>query len=161
MTREEKIAKAQRLRDKGLKLREIAEVMGLSGPRTAWRLVNPERDREQNRARNDKKRAWEAAQPRGVCQDCGAETGLAAFRGTKRCFVCHVFSEAERVEVRAHKIEEWWSEGLTLLEIADKLGWSKGHVSMEMHRLREQGYELPYRHQHHKNLPRFPEQAAA
>jgi transposase len=74
----------------------------------------------------------------------------------ERCKDCWAWREAGRVDARARKIEGWWAGGLTLREIADRLGWTKGHISHEIHRLREKGYSLPYR-----AGAKFPEQVAA
>jgi hypothetical protein len=163
MTREQKIARAQRLRDEGLLLREIAEEMGLSGTRAAWRLVNPERVHEQELARNAYKRQWEKEAPRGNCEDCGDELGIdSARRGHRTCRTCYELRRAEVVDERARRIVEWWAEGLTLKEIATKLGWTLGHIAQEFDRLREKGYDLPYRYRTGvRNATKFPDQVAA
>jgi hypothetical protein len=49
------------------------------------------------------------------------------------------------VRKRAARIEGWWRKGLTMAQIAEKLGWSTDQLSMEFFRLRKAGHDLPYR----------------
>lgn len=39
-----------------------------------------------------------------------------------------------------------WADGAPLREIRELLGWTQGHLSVEMDRMRRQGYDLPYRY---------------
>lgn len=92
---------------------------------------------------------------RAVCTRCGSSCGArtawsnaaeAYGRRSGLCGSCRAVVEAERVAERARQIEAWWSDGLTLREIAERLGWSIGHLKVELFRLREDGYDLPYRY---------------
>lgn len=80
MTREQKIAKAQELRDRGLTYKAIGERLGVS--RTCvWKYLNPIREREISRRSNLKrspaKRAWER-ENRAECPGCGGVLGAGS-----------------------------------------------------------------------------------
>lgn len=85
--REQRVVEAQRLRDSGLKRREIAERMGVS-PRTVsdW-LWDP--DGSRLRARKDSYR--------GTCEECGGPTDGGRGRGMapKVSTACRKWTEAE------------------------------------------------------------------
>jgi DNA-binding CsgD family transcriptional regulator len=130
-------AEAKRLRAEGLMLKEIAERLGR--PRSTVHAAVT----DINARRRAYKRSWDRENYRGTCERCG---GLTAHRHRGRlCRACEDQRRAEPVHARAERIVAWWAEGLTLAEIGARLGWSKGHLSMEMHRLRAKGYDLPYR----------------
>lgn len=160
MTRAEKVATARQMREGGALLREIADRFGVSTSTVdAW--LN---DQDGSKARARK------ARYRGVCEDCGAPTsgtrsGLDhAPRWCKACGVEHGKEIQRRVLAARHAerdrlIEAWWNEGLSRREIADRLGWTFGHVQVEVCRLRERGYSLPYRYA--LRHPKHPEQVAA
>ena len=98
---------------------------------------------------------------RGVCEDCGMPTasrsGWPSERRSNRwCSPCYRQRELKRTAQRGHQIEEWWAEGRSLREIADRLGWSKGQLSVQMDRLRAKGFDLPYRRRGVKNGTKFP-----
>lgn len=47
----------------------------------------------------------------------------------------------------ARQVEQWWQEGVPGPEIKRRLGWSEtSQVTVLIHRLREEGYDLPYRY---------------
>lgn len=157
MTREQKIAKARKLRAQRLTYSEIADRLGVplstvhrwinperTAPYRNGRAVDPERARLVDRIYNRTHRA--------ECPSCGGEMDRGTGRKGGICATCR----ADEVDRRARQIERWWAEGLTLNEIADALGWSAGHVKHEFHLLREKGYDLPYRYSLSKS--RFPEQ---
>jgi len=130
-------AEAKQLRAEGLMYREIAERLG--------RPLSTVQDAVTggNARRRAAKRAWEREHYRGTCERCGGLTGKR--HREHLCWSCWIAQEQERVHPRAEQIVAWWAEGLALAEIRERLGWSKGHLSMEMHRLRAKGYDLPYR----------------
>lgn len=39
-----------------------------------------------------------------------------------------------------------WNAGAPITEICARLSWSRGHLSVEMDRMRREGYALPYRY---------------
>jgi hypothetical protein len=46
-----------------------------------------------------------------------------------------------------------------MMEIAQRLGWTQGHISYEIDALRAAGYDLPYRYGPGKrNGTKYPEQ---
>lgn len=169
MTREQKVAEAKRLRSEGLIYREIGERLGVSLT-VVYRWLNPisaEKRRISDRAYRERNRAKRRAYDRqykrthkAECPQCGGKMDRSTARRGGLCLPCH----EDRVDSRARQIERWWGEGLKLKEIAAKLGWSEGHLSVEMHKLREKGYDLPYRRAVHNTpdrKPRYPEQVAA
>lgn len=164
VTREQKIATARKLRESGLTYREIGERFGV-GHACVWKWLHPdvvaESNRRDNQRRAPQKRAY-AQSKRAACEDCGtplsAGSSWPSRRRTGKCRTCWELDEAERIEPRRRQIEEWWAEGLSLRAIAERLGWSRDHLSVEIHRMREAGYAVPYRN---RGYDRFPDQVAA
>lgn len=159
LSREQKIEKARELREQGATYREIGEKFSVSTSaiyrwlnpeRTAsyrsGRACNPERARKLDREYNRRHR--------GECPQCGGEMARKTARVGGKCRACHE-DEADR---RARQIQQWWAEGLGQRQIAKRLGWSINHLSVEKHRLREAGYNLPYRY---KSGRRFTDQVQA
>jgi hypothetical protein len=112
---------------------------------------------------NCRKRACEDRH-RASCVDCGERLHAGSAwpsddRLNRRCRECHLEKLYLDHRWRDKLIEEWWNEGLSMPEICDRLGWSVGHFAMEMNRLREAGYNLPYRYR--LSDPRHPEQVSA
>jgi transposase len=148
MTRAERAAEAAELRARGLLYREIAERMGISISYAQDLISDPDGSRV--RARKDSYR--------GACEICGKATDGSAGRGAaprfcNRCSAAHhpaKLAQYERahapIQARDRQLEKWWAEGLTRREIAARLGWSEGHVNVEIHRARERGAHLPYRY---------------
>jgi transposase len=165
LSREQKIEKARELRAAGWKYRQIADRLGISTS-TAYAWVNPERvaPYRNGRAIDPKRtRAYDreySRTHRAACPQCGGEMSRTTERSGGKCAACH----ADDLDRRRRQIEGWWSAGLPMPEIAANLGWQRSHLSVEMHRMREQGYSLPYRRAVHNTAdgkPRFPEQVAA
>jgi transposase len=165
MTREQKIAKARALLAAGRTFGDVAAAIGVSKRTVRRWLVPGEAERDRQRAR-----AWKArnrshlrdynlrydAEHGPPCSQCGQRRNSR--RRGPLCEGCI----KDGIDHRARQIEQWWAEGLKLKEIAERLGWSVGHVSMEMDRLRAKGYALPYRRRTgSKNATKFPEQAVA
>jgi transposase len=156
VTRDQKIASARELREQGFYYREIGERYGVSFS-TVYRWLHPERAKEFRHRNREALRAYDREYNRthrAECPSCGGEMDRETGRGGGICAGCR----ADEVDRRAAKIERWWADGLTLKEIAQQLDWSEGHISNELHRLREKGYDLPYRH---RGFDRFPDQAPA
>ncbi len=108
-----------------------------------WRALNPDAARSQERLRRDEKREWHREHYWRPCPGCGQR--MDGHPQVKRCRNCeHPARHAVRA-ARGQRIEEWWAQGLSMLDIAARLGWSKGGVSGEMHRLRRLGFNLPRR----------------
>lgn len=128
MTRPERVAKAQRLRAEGKTYREIGERLGICTT-TAYAYLNPAK-------RGQWGRKW-YRRHLIECPQCGGKMHPKS----SLCAECR----SEDVHRRALQIEEWWAEGLTCPEIMQRLGWSKGHISIEINRLRNCGYNPPYR----------------
>ena len=134
---------------------------------TAFRWVNPDAQkaslaysraykdahREQVRAQNRAYRATHKAE----CPQCGGEMLRETAHRGGVCKPCH----QDEADAKAREVERLWAAGLSHPEICARLGWSKGHLGAEIHRLRSLGYDLPYRRPRLKQAPRFPEQVAA
>lgn len=95
------------------------------------------------------------AQYAGACLDCGKPTSGHAGRAgaPARCQTCGARRSSEasaiakraKAEPRYRLIEELWNQGLTMPEIGLQLGVSRGYLSGAMFRMRQRGYNLPYR----------------
>lgn len=151
LPRAQKAEIAKQLRARGLTHREIGERLGYTSS-AITKLLNPDAAREWNRRQEQRperkaaKRRWEVEHDRPPCSRCGAPMGVGAHRYERdTCRTCYDRDRAAKVAARAERIVAWWDEGLSLQEIADCLGWSRGQVGVEMHRLRRRGYDLPYR----------------
>jgi len=150
-------ARAQALRAEGLAYPEIGERMGESKQK-AWQRCNRERTNEQTRAYKDRNReairaygrAYEEAN-RHPCQQCGQLIG----RHRTTCMAC-ISAERDR---KLRRLVRLWADGVTLPEIQAEMGWTKGHLAVEMDRARADGYDLPYRHKKRAGH-KFPEQVA-
>jgi len=131
-------AEAKRLRAEGLMPKEVSARLG--------RPLSTVQDAVTGQAarRRAFKQAWEREHYKGTCERCGGATGKR--RRVRLCWPCWVAQRREPVHARAERIVAWWTEGLTYPEIGERLGWSKDHVSVEMHRLRAKGYDLPFRY---------------
>lgn len=143
-------AEARRLAAQGMRPAQIALALDRS-PSAVSKALNPERAREywmrenNKPGRNAQKRAIDNAH-RSACINCGGLLAPASeWRGYKRCKDCHLIHQRAAHRERDLQIVAWWAEGLTMREICARLGWSKGHLSCEIHRLRARGYSLPHR----------------
>jgi hypothetical protein len=84
---------------------------------------------------------------RANCVDCGVSLGIrSGWNNAKRCRDCEGTRRLDAVDERAKQIVAWWREGRKGREIADEFGWPVNRFSVEMVRLRELGYDLPYRY---------------
>jgi transposase len=166
MTREEKIAEARRMRASGALLREIADRLGC-GKTTALRWTSEyQADRDRLAARAWKRRNHEGViaygragggKHRYTCPKCGhvGPLGSAHADGTpiydgSSCRGCK--------DIRREEIVRRWAEGWTTKAIAESLGITLGFMKVEMVRMREEGYDLPYRHVYAQ--PKHPELVA-
>lgn len=127
---------------------EIARRFGISKTRT-WNAINPERVRIHNRARRAYKREWDRAKRRseagrGHCEECGGLMGIDAKRkGFRVCMGC----KRRTARLRRERIVNQWNRGVPVREIAAELGSTEKSIAVEIVRLRNLGYDLPYRHQ--------------
>lgn len=141
MTRDEKITRALALRARGMPYRAIADEVGVSYP-TAYRWLNPDyaamdrakakrwkdNHREVNRAR-DRARDHALRHP---CPTCGSPTSL------DQCRSCRQMARCERIAAL-------WRGGASLRGIAAELNTTPGSISVEMARMRADGWSLPRR----------------
>jgi transposase len=143
-----KMTRARALRAKGLTYAEIGTKLGVS-TNTAYRWLNPgkaERDRQRARAWKARNRehlhSYDAAYAAANARTCGTCGGPMHYKtiGT----ACATCTQARRHE-RALAIERMWRDGLTVYEIADRVGWTKDRLGIEMANLRADGYDLPHR----------------
>lgn len=149
-------AEAQRLRAKGLTYREVGERMGETTTQ-AWKRCNRDRENAHSRSyrlRNRTRlraynRAYNEAHRR-PCEQCGQPVPRENKTGI--CAAC-ISDECDR---KRRKLVRLWAEGQTFPEIQAEMGWSRIHLSAEMSRAREAGYDLPYRRP--PRNPAFPEQ---
>lgn len=160
-------AQAQTLRAEGLTYREIGERMG-EDTKKAWRRCNRERDRDHGRAYKarhaERIRAVDKARRqvnRATCPKCGYLYGEGTTRNDGTPIGIDFSNCRGCKEKRRQQIQSLWCEGLTLREIAERLGTTKGCVGVEINRMRADGVDVPYRNRHLTTEPVFPEQVAA
>lgn len=150
MTRDEEREEAKRLLDEGLTLQEVAERLGYRNHASAWRLLHPAEAKadtaRDNARRRDAKRAWENEHDRGTCP-CGTPLVVGSRRrGTKVCRECHDEMVAVGTAMKRERIAELWAQGLKLREIAAVLGTTQHTITVDMTRMRRDGWDLPRRH---------------
>lgn len=137
----------------GVSTAEIARRLDVV-PSTVWKWLHPDRTREFNRrdAARPERRASHAAwvlmareDPERVkmCSSCGGRTGSFVW-ASEQADVCATCRGSRR-EARWRLIAMWWGEGLTYREIGERLGWTTASAGMEVHRMREAGWNLPRR----------------
>lgn len=168
MRREIKIERARKLREEGWLYKDIAKRFGVSvttvcewctGRVSAWKQENADRVREQNLARNEAKREWEAAQV-ADCPQCGQPMGVGSAlpsrqRQSGKCREC-LRDDARARTVRFIALRE---AGWLNTEIAVREGVSAAVVATCLSRAFEDfGLEVP-RSPYHRS--EFPEQVAA
>lgn len=139
---------ANELREQGHTYQQIADLLGKSYS-AIFRRLNPDKatayHRRDAKVRKEYKRENANALNRdegrrGICVVCSGPMGIGN-RADGTCRDCQKSSTA----ALGHAVEGWWAEGLTLDEIGDRLGKSKGWVGGMLDRWRGQGFDLPYR----------------
>lgn len=149
----DRIVEAERLAAQGLRQSEIARRLDVA-PSTISKWLHPARAKEYNRrsnaqpGRSEVKLAWSRAarsDPTNLkpCSSCGGPTGSFIWAGEQSdvCWSCLL----KRREARWRLIAIWWSQGLTYRQIGERLGWTPAAAGMEVHRMREAGWNLPGR----------------
>lgn len=138
-------------------------------PSTVWKALNSDARRRyyQRDANYPGRREAKNAESRKLtdvqCLDCPTFLTRGSIRkGSKRCWPCELERRIASAEPTRAQIVEWWAAGRTLAQISEALGWTKNHLSVEIARMRDAGYSLPYRYkprtrEHFKH----PEQVAA
>lgn len=128
--------------------REIADRLGVTQTAT-WKALNPDRTREldaRSRERHrEKRRAYDRARAdraRSICDICGETCGSgSALKGVMWCQSCVIANSAARDD----QIVTMYQEGVPLIDMAARLGWTKGRLSWQIGRLRGKG-RIGYRH---------------
>lgn len=92
--------------------------------------------------RGEQKRRWDREHGRGTCKTCGAKT----WKKRERCNTCFSAEITARKEERWREIQRLWNQGLTLIEIGRALGMSNKHVGVDIYYMRQEGWDVPYRH---------------
>lgn len=131
---------------------QIARALGVTTS-AVWRVLNPEKIREQDRRQNVRrrttKREWErewtrSEQGRGRCANpvCGHLKGIGGNKSSRLCVYCHRCRLA-LADVRRTLTEGMWAEGWTVYEIEAALGVNSrgGYVGA----CRARGWDLPHR----------------
>jgi hypothetical protein len=138
----------------------VVRILGGGGVRPKWCSENC-RKRTWNRR-------WLASEKsRAVCPDCGEKLAPGSARP-------HLVRRREKARgtqnqscpgcarKKRKQIMSWWAEGLTMPEICELLGISKTQLAVDMVRMRELGYDLPYRYTTGKRAgTKHPDQVAA
>jgi len=149
-TRAQHAAEAQRLRDQGLLVREIAKRMGVPKESTVGNWLS---DPDGSKSRERKERYREP------CERCGVLMNGSDGRGPNRpkhCQYCNLVDSTVRMGALARhrvlvaqkrwaKIAEMWNAGAGGEQIAAALGTTSGCVWSTLHRMRAQGWDVPPR----------------
>jgi hypothetical protein len=99
---------------------------------------------------SDRCRKTQYAMP---CVDCGTATNGSWGRGPRapqRCHACAGFVAArvanrEQRDEHYRKVERLWKAGMTTMEIAGEMDTTKPTISCWLHRMRRDGWDVPYR----------------
>lgn len=163
MTRDEKIARAYGLRYVGGMLhREIAAELGVS-EYTVSVYLNPEAARRYaetaKAGRRAQQRVWQDANTRALCA-CGRPMCVGSkYKSYERCMSCYrkMQRDGQRAGDMLHRkredraIVEAWSrmlaDGSSIADTARLLKMGKPVLLQHVQRLREEGRDLPFRHQ--------------
>lgn len=145
MTDREQILK---LRATGMTWRQVAEAIGLSYS-TAYRLAHPEYEERQRaksrewKARNkEHRRRYDARWHTGVCVECGGPCHKATTSARVVCRSCR----HDRHVAGVKELERLWADGLSIADIAERLGCARGSITKRIHDARVAGADLPYRY---------------
>lgn len=145
MTREEKVARAHELRAQGLYVSDIAQELGVAKS-TVVRWTTP----GSNEVSIEGHRRWKAEHPDRMraswyqsCPSCGKQMT----RKAERCRDCRIAIEAQGPALKWNTILDLWNEGKTFRQVMEAMGFSKGHLSAEMSRMRDAGVPLAYRYE--------------
>lgn len=144
MTREEMRARAIELREQGVVPREIAQYLSGVSTSTVYRWTTPSyivkdadrRDRTRVARREDDRRR--AMDSKVKCPHC--ETLHPPEYGM--CRGCH----AATANVRWSLIAGMWADGWAAREIAAAIGTTLGSLRVMIHRMRRDGWDVPYRY---------------
>lgn len=121
--------RARELYAQGWNKRQIARELGV-GDSAVCKALNPERAKTQWRLYDERSKR--------PCPECGGPRSSRA----SLCEQCYTTPIRERDE----QIVQWWHNGDSLAEIAERLGWTANHVGVQLWRLRRAGYDLPLRY---------------
>lgn len=77
----------------------------------------------------------------GLCAICGGLKGSQCKR-YEICRACVVRGK----EAKREEIQQLWLSGASLRQIRAELGITRGYLAVEIHRMREEGWDLPYRY---------------
>lgn len=96
---------------------------------------------------NARKRAWDQAKDRRSCP-CGnlRAPGQQRKHPDGLCMYCRLEVKAVEAAIRRERIVEFWAEGLSRQQIADRLGTSDNAIGKTMAEMRREGWDLPYRY---------------
>lgn len=135
-------AEAKRLHDNGWTYRRLAERFETSH-RQIRKVLSPrfaEGERAINHRRAAAKRAWENEHDRSPCEMCGEPMGVGARRkGYVICQACHSRIAADRRAVMV----QMRRDGLTNVEIAERLGTTPANVASIFYRERKIDPTIP------------------
>lgn len=81
---------------------------------------------------------------RAACTKCGGPTAMSP--GSRDAATLCAGCIRERKEDSWREIQRLWKAGWSLLDIAEQLGISRGHLGVTMHRMRQDGWDLPHRY---------------
>jgi transposase len=143
-------AQALRAADATLSYSEIARRVGVTSP-TVWKLFNKERALESDRRTRDKRRVRRreidreySARKRSVCTTCGQHCGIGTGKKShqpEQCRDCFLAA----VDAKRDEIRRLWLAGQTMRQIAEAIGTTTNSLGVMMVRMRESGWDLPYR----------------
>lgn len=113
------------------------------------REFTPSNRRQRYCSENCRKRFCDEAH-RARCVDCGARltAGSGWLKRTyERCRSCEIGRVNARRRERRETIQRMWADGAHAREIAAALGSTANAISVEIHSMRRDGWDLPIRRQ--------------
>lgn len=113
-----------------------------------WIKDNHERFLELERARGPYKRAHRN-NARRQCPECGQPMGAGTGyqgNGVELCRDCWTAKNSRQRHERCARIQAMWLAGKTLREIAEALDSTPGSIGVTIVRMRQKGWDVPYRY---------------
>lgn len=143
MTRDEMQQAVWWLRQiEGLGYDRLSRRVGTSKSTVRRWVIDPDIVRRETQLDNERKRRWDREHYRGTCP-CGNRT-IRPQHGY--CGPCSHEMTSVGGAMRRERIHAMWHEGLSLREIAERMGTTLNSIGVTIDRMRRTGWDMPYRY---------------